>query len=114
MNRLKKFKLWMCVCTTFIVTAGCAMSPAKVIYNTGNTIDTGMRVYGEVVKSGHVTLEQEIVVERAYRGTQVAMVTAKNALLLQKAGVTNTLDLAVETLKNSATNLLEAIKDLSH
>jgi len=67
-----------------VITAGCVSTERTAYRVTGVTVhgvDTAMKVWGDYVKSGKATLEQEIAVKAAYEQYQQAVVLAHIAVV---------------------------------
>ena len=83
----------------------------KVIGTTAVTVDAAMNVWGDFVRAGKASLDDQAVVRGAYEKYQKAMATTKVVVATyQTSQDKNALNLALDILDATKNDLIDAIQ----
>ena len=98
---------------------GCASTPETIAYRViGSTtigVDAAMNGWGDYVRVGKATPQDEVVVKKVYESYQQVMRTTKTVVMSYKMGVADQTALekaldAVEAAKNELVNLITMLR----
>lgn len=99
--------------TIFMVGCGSLEKTAfRTIGTTSTLVDAGMSAWGDHVRAGAVSAEQQTKVKETYVQYQKSMAVAKAAVLAYKNGSTedSVLKRALDVIEASADSVLELVK----
>jgi hypothetical protein len=103
----------------FAFAIGCAtleQSAYRSIGSVAVTVDASMQAWGDVVRAGQATAEQEATVRAVYVRYQAAMRTAQSALMAYKisSGQNKTeLNIALDVLDGAAADIVALIRQFT-
>jgi hypothetical protein len=112
-------KIAMFLAVICAVAIGCATMETTAYRSIGSvavTVDTAMQAWGDAVRAGVVTPDQEVAVKAGYLKYQSAMRTANAALTAYKLSAgqnKNGLNVALDTLDGCAADLTQLIRELT-
>ena len=101
-----------------LIVAACSQNALSTAYKTIGTIqvtvDTGMKIYADMVVAGKVPQATQDKVKAAYGSYFAAMQVAKDSLVVVASAPTGTpsLDVAVAAVEASANDLLTLLRSL--